>query len=110
MIDARCNAPKSSRQDTPEAALQALVSLMLQTRKPATFAELCDVVDRGPSRVREAITSLRASGCVLVKRQETLAKHIDVLFSDKTAKALGEWPRPADYYDPQPCKPRRKAA
>jgi len=47
----------------------------------------------------------------LDERQELLSKRMDVLFRDKTAKALGEWPRPADYYDdPQPRKPRRKAA
>jgi hypothetical protein len=61
----------------------------------------------GLGATQEAAGSLDST---LAKRQETLSKHIDVLFSDKTAKALGEWPRPADYRDPQPYKPRRKAA
>ena len=62
----------------------------------------------GLEATQEAAATLESA---LVKRQETLSKHIDVLFRDKTAKALGEWPRPADYYDdPQPRKPRRKAA
>jgi len=61
----------------------------------------------GLEATQEAAATLESA---LVKRQETLSKHIDVLFRDKTAKALGEWPRPTDYYEPQPRKPRRKAA
>ncbi|MGA2370103.1 MAG: hypothetical protein ACLPPV_03665 [Candidatus Korobacteraceae bacterium] len=48
----------------PEAALQDLMRSILNRRqgKPATFAQMCDAVDRGPSRVRGALTALRASG------------------------------------------------
>ena len=54
----------------------------------------------GLGATQEAAATLETA---LVERQETLAKHIDVLFRDRTAKALGGRPR-------QPYKPRREAA
>lgn len=62
MLSSRHDAPKNSEQDTPDAALQALVFSIVEQGKPATFAGLCDAVDRGPSRVIKAIRALRASG------------------------------------------------
>ena len=54
-------------QATIESALRDLVHCILKRSqgRPANFAALCEVVDRGPSRVREALTALRASGRVV---------------------------------------------
>ena len=95
-------APKQKVSAAQKAIARALESGSLSKDRLIEFARKF-----GLEATQEAAATLEPA---LAKQQDTLAKHIGVLFLDKTAKALGEWPRPAGYDDPRPREPRRKAA